>query len=267
MNRIATSDSYVTQGNIKLPPLYYLLLGSRWGLYLTFIKDVVLRFRKEVIAGVYDDQRWIFSSHESLRIVERYGGRLDVRGMNHIVPEDGPYVFIANHMSTLETTVLPGIIHPRVPVTFVVKRQLTEGNVFGHIMRSRNPIAVSRVNAREDLDLVMKEGVQRLQNGISVIIFPQSTRTPKFDPEKFNSLGIKLAIRAGVKVVPIALKTDFWGEGKFFRGFGPVRMKKKIHMEFAPAIKPSGRGKTEHQEIIDFIQGKLNQWEIEDASS
>jgi len=49
---------------------------------------------------------------------------------------------------------------------------------------------------------------------ISVLIFPQTTRDLRFDPNKFNTLGIKLAKRAKVPVIPVAVKTDAWGMGK-----------------------------------------------------
>ncbi|AHC14945.1 lysophospholipid acyltransferase family protein [Salinispira pacifica] len=264
MESIFSGDSYESSTKKGLPFIHYLFLGTRWGMYFTFIKDIVFRYRREVIDGNYDDQQWVKSSQESLQIVERFGGRFVIRGMDNLKGEDGPYVIIANHMSTLETAVLPGIVRPHMPVTFVVKRKLTEGNVFGHIMRSRDPIAVDRVNPREDLATVLKEGEEKLKKGISIIIFPQSTRTAEFRPERFNSLGIKLAIRAGVNVIPIALKTDFWGEGSIIRGFGRISRKKKIHIEIGSPIAPQGRGKNEHQEIVDFIQSRLNTWEKED---
>jgi 1-acyl-sn-glycerol-3-phosphate acyltransferase len=267
MDSIFSGDSYRTEGERRLPLIHYLLLGSRWGMHLSFIKNIVFRYRREVIDGIYTDDRWAHSSHHSLRIVEQFGGRFEITGMDNLTKEEGPFVFIANHMSTLETAVLPGIIRPHMPVTFVVKKSLTEGDIFGHIMRSRDPIAVGRVNPREDLAAVLEGGAERLAKGISIIIFPQATRTPVFDPEKFNTLGIKLAIKAGVRVIPIALKTDFWGEGGIFRGFGPIRRKRKIHIEIGEPIKPEGRGKAEHQQIIDFIQSRLAKWAAEDSGA
>ena len=88
-------------------------------------------------------------------------------------------------------------------------------------MRSRNPIVVGRTDPRKDLEAVMNGGVELLKNGISIVIFPQSTRSVEFKPEEFNSLGVKLAKKAGVDVVPIALKTDFWGNGKLIKEAWP----------------------------------------------
>ena len=128
--------------------------------------------------------------------------------MDNITKIPDPVLFIANHMSTLETMILPCIISPLRKVTFVVKESLVKHPLFGDVMRSRNPIIVGRTDPRKDLEAVMTGGMELLSKGISIIIFPQSTRNVEFKPEEFNSLGVKLAKKAGVQVVPIALKTD-----------------------------------------------------------
>src|SRR4030043_2323348 len=137
--------------------------------------------------------------------------------MQNISKSEGPVLFIGNHMSTLETMVLPCIIAPHREVTFVVKESLVKHPLFGDVMRSRNPIVVGRTDPRKDLEAVMNGGMDLLSKGISIVIFPQSTRSVEFIPEEFNSLGVKLAKKAGVKVVPIAIKTDFWGNGKLIK--------------------------------------------------
>ena len=100
---------------------------------------------------------------------------------------------------------LPGIIRPHRAVTFVMKKSLVTLPFFGAVMRSRDPIVVGRTNPREDLTAVLEGGVERLKKGISIIVFPQSTRTPDFDPQHFNTIGVKLARKAGVPVVPAFL--------------------------------------------------------------
>ena len=163
-------------------------------------------------------------------------------------------------MSTLETLVLPAIIAPRRRVTYVVKESLVTHPLFGHIMRSRDPIVVGRTDPRKDLEAVLTGGLERLSKGISIIIFPQSTRSPVFKPEDFNSLGVKLAKKAGVKVVPFALKTDFWGQGKIFRGLGKLDRRKPIYIKFGEPFEVTTTGKEENQRIIDFIQFSLDEW-------
>jgi len=181
--------------------------------------------------------------------------------MENISKPAGPVLFISNHMSTLETMVLPCVIAPHRDVTFVVKESLVRHPLFGDIMRSRNPIVVGRTDPRKDLEAVMNGGVELLSKGISIIIFPQSTRSIEFNPAEFNSLGVKLAKKAGVQVVPIAVKTDFWGNGKWIKELGPLDSNKPIYIRFGEPISITGNGKEENQRIIEFIKSSLEDWQ------
>jgi len=253
------SSSYDTPEKGKLTLRDRLLIDSRL-FFIYKYGQVVLRSRKQAIAGVYDDEAWADSSFFILKFIERAGGKFHITGMEHIAESPEPVLFIGNHMSTLETMVLPVVIVPRRRVTFVVKESLVTHPLFGDVMRSRDPIVVGRTDPRKDLEAVMNGGMELLSKGVSIIIFPQSTRTVEFRPEEFNSLGVKLAKRAGVKVVPFALKTDFWGQGKIMRGLGKINSRKPIYIRFGDPISVSGSGKEENQFIINFIQSSLSDW-------
>jgi 1-acyl-sn-glycerol-3-phosphate acyltransferase len=230
-------------------------------IYFTFkYAAIVLRTRKEAIRKVYDTKAWTDSSFEIFRFIETTGGIFDITGMENITRSPGAVLFISNHMSTLETMILPSIIGPHKELTFVVKESLIKHPLFGDVMRSRNPIVVGRQDPRKDLEAVMNGGVDLLKNGISIVIFPQSTRSVEFKPEEFNSLGVKLAKKAVVEVVPIALKTDFWGNGKLIKELGPLDRHKHIHIKFGEPMKITGNGKEENQKIIDFIKSSLEEW-------
>lgn len=232
-------------------------------LYFTLkYAETVLKTRRQAIKGMYDTKAWADSSNYIFRFIEKAGGIYRISGMENISKDPGPVVFIGNHMGTLETMVLPGIIAPHREVTFVVKESLVRHPLFGHVMRSRDPIVVGRTDARKDFEVVMKRGTELLSKGISIIIFPQSTRSIEFKPEEFNSLGVKLAKKAGVNVVPIALKTDFWGKGKLIKELGPLDSKKIIHFKFGEPFPITGSGKAENQRIIEFIQEALNEWKF-----
>jgi 1-acyl-sn-glycerol-3-phosphate acyltransferase len=142
----------------------------------------------------------------------------------------------------------------------VVKESLVKQKLFGPIMRARHPIVVKRINPKEDFQTVITEGKKHLAQGRSVIIFPQSTRSTIFNPEKFNSLGIKLAKAAGVSVIPVAIKTDFWENGKLLKELGPLNRNKPIHILFGNSFKIDGTGKEEHKMVIDFIGNHLQAW-------
>ena len=258
-NLFFESDSYDTPEGGKLSFWKKLLSHNQIFFILNYI-HIVFRSRKQAITGRYDDKEWTESSYYIFKFIEKTGGKFHISGLEHIAESSEPVVFIANHMSTLETMILPAIIAPRRKVTFVVKESLIRHPLFRDVMKSRNPIVVGRTDPRKDLEAVMSGGMELLSKGISIVIFPQSTRSLEFKPEDFNSLGVKLAKKAGVKIVPIALKTDFWGQGKIIKELGPVDSSKPIYLKFGEPFQVTGSGKEENQRVIDFITGSLENW-------
>lgn len=251
---------YITPGR-SIPRLKRMLPSL---FFYKRIIEIVLFGSRLAKQGRYDDTAWCKSSLDSLLALEEVGGFIEITGVNQLLTFDGPCVFIGNHMSTLETFLLPAIIRPFKPVTFVVKQGLVEYPVFRHIMRSRDPIVVGRTNPREDLKAVLEGGEERLKSGISLVIFPQQpkggARSVAFDPSSFNTMGVKLAKRAGVPVVPVAVKTDAWGNGRWLRDFGKIDPSKDVHIAFGRPMMINGRGASEHQAIIDFITDRLTEW-------
>lgn len=208
--------------------------------------------------GKYSYSDLLSDGERVLNVFRDIGCKVELRGRENLERIKTPSVFIANHMSTLETLVLPTVLGQNFRVTFVVKASLLRYPFFGQILRLLNPIAVTRENPREDLKIVLKEGTERLSQGISVIVFPQATRQLLFDPSKFNTLGIKLAKRAEVPAVPVALRTDAWGVGRVVKDFGKVDPMKPICFSFGEPLYVVGRGNEEHQKIIEFIQQELS---------
>ncbi len=263
MKTYFNKDTYNTPEHAPRRLLDKLLSCSRWSFYIPFIK-IILSARKLAVKGIFNDEEWVKASLAVLKLIERCGGHFHIKGIDNLrKAADRPVVIISNHMSTLETVIFPSIINPIRRVTYVVKESLVKQHVFGPIMRSREPIVVGRKNPKEDLIKVLEEGRQTLEEGRSLVIFPQSTRHIEFIPEKFNSLGIKLAKRTGVKIIPTAIKTDFWGNGKisFLKDLGPLARNKPIYMTFGEPLEIKGSGKEEHNQVIEFIVSHLKKWQ------
>ncbi|MFP4083487.1 MAG: lysophospholipid acyltransferase family protein [Desulfonatronovibrio sp.] len=249
-------DTYVTPetdspGLVrKVPSLYFYfrMLGT------------VYRAARKAGKGIYTSEEWIKSSLEIIAFLENAGCRFFVEGKKNFIDLDSPCVFAGNHMSTLETFALASIIRPHRAVTFVVKDSLVRYPLFGRVLMSVSPIVISRKNPRQDFKTVIEQGMRTLDQGTSIVIFPQSVRTPTIDPSRFNSIGVKLARKAGVPLVPVALKTDAWDIGWPIKDFGRIRPSRNIHFSFDRPMKIEGRGRYEHQEVINFISGRLDQW-------
>lgn len=248
-----TNSYYVTERR----PATKLFPSLNFYLHLIWIVYRASRLAKN---GRYDGSDWMESSYEVMQQLEKIGIRIEISGIDNVVAAEGPVVFIGNHMSMMETLLLPVMIQPIKSVTFVVKESLLSYPVFKYVMRSRNPITVTRTNPRQDLKTVLSEGLARLQNDRSIIVFPQTTRSHTFDATQMSSIGVKLAKKAGVPIVPLALKTDCWQNGKKFKDFGKLDINKKAHFAFGSPIKVADKGEAEHVAINAFITGKLQQW-------
>lgn len=260
LNQRLINNIYDTPKETKRILLDKLFFNSRVYFIYRYIKMILrMSFKAKIKKFKYDE--FMELGFSTFKILEDVGAKFHIEGVDNIKKvKDEPVVFVGNHMSTLETMILTGIIMPIKNTIFVAKKSLLTFPVFGHIMKATLPISVGRTNPREDLKTVMDEGVRRLKEGTSIIVFQQSHRDAKFDSEKFSSLGIKLAQKAGVKVVPFALKTDFWGNAKKIRDFGPIRRKEPVCFSFANPISVEELGKETNEKVIKFIQEKLTEW-------
>lgn len=259
-NKYFPENEYHTPDNYKRSIWDVLSLGTSAYFKMRFFYNLI-KNRNLALANNYGTERWAQSSYDIFEYTQDCGGKYHITGLDYVDQvKDEPVVFISNHMSTLETMVFPCLIAPVKEVAFVVKDSLTTDKLFGPIMRARNPIAVGRTDSRKDFMTVLTEGQQKLKDGTSIIIFPQSTRRNNFIPEEFNSLGVKLAQKAGVKVVPMAIKTDFWENGKLVKDLGINRRKKPIYIKFGEPMEIKGTGKEEHQLIVEFIKKNMDEW-------
>ncbi len=228
--------------------------------------NVVYQSAKYAKGGAYTNEVWQEHSIKVLRILEKVGVNFEVTGLEYVKAVEGPVIFVGNHLSVMETVVLPSWILSFKPFTYVIKQSLLEVPIFKHVMSSLEPIAVTRTNPRLDLKIVLEQGGERVGQGLSIMVFPQTTRTP-FNPEQFSTIGVKLARKTGVPIIPLALRTDAWQNGKIAKDFGKIVPSRKVFFAFGEALVVKGTGSEEQQKIIDFIETNLAAWEQEQHSN
>lgn len=252
------SDYYETSKERNIYLRDKVFPGNTRGFYTDYLRRIsrASRLARKGKFGydVYKDVGWsIFQD------IEGHRGHFKIEGLDNLRNHKKPLVIVANHMSVLETQVMAPIIYPKKMV-FVVKDSLMTHFLFGPIMEAISSIPVGRKNPIEDMKTVLEKGTELLHEGTCVTIFPEGTRNTEFNPSKFNSMGIKLALKAGVDVIPLALKTDFWGAGKKVKDFGKISRDKDIYFSFGKPMTPEGRGRDQHQECVRFIEQHLRDW-------
>jgi len=240
---------------------------SAWRFYLSTILPIVWVGARQSRQGVFDDAAWSALGFRMIAGAERLGGTVTCEGFGPWRDLPPARVYVANHMSLFETIALPAMLLAYGPLTIVVKESLLHYPLFGIPMRATRPIAVTRRDARRDLQTVLTEGEARLRAGGSVLLFPQATRAAAFDPRLFNSLGAKLADRAGVPLLPVAVRTDFAGIGTWMKDFGPVDPARPVRFAAGPVLLPDRPARERHRETLAFLSRTLSGWGLPVAAA
>ena len=145
---------------------------------------------------------------------------------------DGPVVVLSKHESQWETIFLQQLMKP---VVTVLKKELLSIPLFGWALKLMQPIAIDRRSPRKALQQILHEGTDRLEQGCSVLIFPEGTRTQPGETGHFARSGASLAIKAGVPVLPVAHNAAVYWPAKTL-----LRHPGTITVVIGPAIATEG---------------------------
>lgn len=167
------------------------------------------------------------------------------------IPDEACIIF-SKHQSALETMMVQRIFPP---LTFVVKQELLWLPFFGWGLRAIDPIAINRKAGRKAISQIIEQGIDRLKQGIWIVIFPEGTRSKPGTRLPYKKGGAILATKSEHKVIPVAHTAgEYWPKGFFSRQTGT------IVMSIGPAIETKGR-KTEDvmHEAECWIETKMKE--------
>ncbi len=217
--------------------------------------------------GKLTTERWAEFCFTAVRTPEKLGMNVIVEGFQDRIKYPGPVMYLANHMSTTETIVLPPILLAFGPFSYVAKASLAHLPFLEKAAEHMRMVPIGRKSPREDLINILKVGGERIAGGDSFLIYPQGTRADVFSRAHYSSIGAKLAERARVPIVPIAVDTRCQpmrtrGILKgIFKDFGPVDTARDIRISAGPLIHFS-KAKEMHKKSFDWIAIKLEEWGI-----
>lgn len=211
--------------------------------------------------GIFNDDRWAECGFHLFWETERLGTEVILEGFDRLRGV-GPVVIVSNHMSLYETFAFPPLLLAYGKVAIVLKESLLRVPFLGRTFATRLNIPVGRTDPRADLKFVLEQGERFIRDEkASVILYPQGTRQPFFDVHKFNTLGVKLAVNAGVPIVPVAGQTAFLGIGRHTKDFGPVDTSIPVRFACGPVIHVTkATSKAAQTQCTEFIASKLEEW-------
>lgn len=222
--------------------------------------------------GLLDTDKWAHFCFSAVTGAERLGMRVILDGWRNREAVKGPVVYLCNHMSTVETILLPPVLLTYGPFNIVAKQSLSRIPFLVKAAAHMGMVPVGRKSPREDLVNLLKTGVERIHAGSSFLIFPQGTRQKTLDRAVFSSIGAKLAEKAGCPIVPIVVDTrcqprrDKGLLSKVFKDFGTVDTSYDIRCSCGPAI-PLDKARTMHEKTFEWMAAKLREWGLPVADS
>jgi 1-acyl-sn-glycerol-3-phosphate acyltransferase len=140
--------------------------------------------------------------HRIAVVAARLNPFWDFRVVDDVHPDPRrPYVFVANHQSNADPFLVA-----MVPweMKWLSKKSIFDIPLLGWMMRVAGDVEVDRGN-KESARQAMAEMRERLQRKLSVLVFPQGTRSPDGTVGPFREGAFRLAIEAGVDVVPLVV--------------------------------------------------------------
>jgi len=177
------------------------------------------------------------------------GIKTNVSGLEKIDPSQA-YIFMSNHQSTFDIMAclafIPGTAR------FLAKQELFRIPVFAHGMRAVGMIPIDRGNskkARESLD----QAVTEVKKGVSVIIFPEGTRTKDGNIQTFKKGGFVLAMKGNIPIAPMVLS-----------GAREIMQKKDLHfnkgsiqMEFLEPVLSTEYNYEQRNQLIQKVRDSI----------
>ncbi|MCY7362135.1 MAG: 1-acyl-sn-glycerol-3-phosphate acyltransferase [Ignavibacteria bacterium] len=136
------------------------------------------------------------------------GGILFIAGVKvqtigkELLDENENYIFISNHLSFFDIPILMKAIPNNV--RFIYKDSLTNTPVLGWGMYLGGYIPINRENVRDAMKS-LKKAAGRILNGISVVIFPEGTRSNDGSLGEFKRGMFVMADEAKVPLVPVTI--------------------------------------------------------------
>jgi len=115
-------------------------------------------------------------------------------------------LFIANHISNVDIWALGNVLPLRT--RFVVKQELFRIPVLGWAMRAAGFISINRGNRAEAIRS-LNRAAETIRGGHPVILFPEGTRSRSGRLQPFKKGAFHLALRAGVPIIPVAIRGTF----------------------------------------------------------
>lgn len=177
--------------------------------------------------------------------IKNSGAKIYIKGLENI-PDDRA-LFISNHQSSFDIAILITYINKNKG--FVAKEEMFKIPFMRAWMKELRCVSIDRNNMKKSLQAIL-EGIKILNDGYSMVIFPEGTRSLDGKVKEFKAGSFKLATKTGAPIVPITIDGSYrmLKSGSF--KINPAKVYVTIH----PAISVDNLNKEEQKNLPSRVQ-------------
>jgi len=169
-----------------------------------------------------------------------------------------PRIYMTNHQSYFDIFALLANIN--VDFKFIVKQELMRIPLFGFAMRKAGYIGIERGDMKKAIKS-MNVAAEKVKGGVSILIFPEGTRSTDGRLQSFKKGGFHLAHKSGCDIVPVTITNSYRIVPK-----GSLKINKgSIDMQIGKPISVKGYTKKNISQLIDHVRNAMLR-QMEEAS-
>jgi 1-acyl-sn-glycerol-3-phosphate acyltransferase len=175
--------------------------------------------------------------------------RFHVKGRAPADIRSRAYVVVSNHASNADPFLLS---HLPWDMRWIAKEELFKVPVVGWLLKMSGDIAIRRGDG-DSIRKMLAEAKETLDGGLSVMIFPEGTRSRDGRVQRFKDGAFKLAIDAQVPVLPIAIDGTRDCMPKKSMGLGRAR----AHATILEPIETAGMGPSDLARLREMARARI----------
>ena len=175
--------------------------------------------------------------------------KVTVNGLSNVDPSKS-FIYMSNHQSNFDIPVLLAYIPGQF--RWLAKAELFKIPIFGHGMRGAGYISIDRFN-RDSAFQSIDQAAKKIKDGVSVMIFPEGTRSKDGRIRSFKKGGFIMALNSGVPIVPVVV-----------RGTWPIMSKDSlrinrgnVYLDIKQPIDTHGYTRDNKQILIDRVRAVI----------
>jgi len=196
--------------------------------------------------GHYD---WIHRNW-GRRVLAAAGVTVAIEGLEH-APPGKAQILVANHQSMLDIWALMATVP--ASLRFVAKEELARIPIFAAACRAAGHVFIDRGNAVKAAGAIRAAGDRMRREGLTLVLFPEGTRSRDGSLGRFRRGAFALAIETGADLVPVAIE----GGGRVLeRGAKRVRPG-TIRIRLAPPVPLAGLGAEDRDALVEDTRGTV----------